>query len=197
MVVHEYKRTAVDHCVYVKFPDGNFVILFFYMDDMLIVEQDANRIHQLKDELFKSFDMKDLRNAKKILGMNITPDRKARKMWLSQEKYVERVLTKFNVGDAKPSTVDLSKNGTYHFHTKHIDIRYHWICETLENQLLKLEKIQANKNSADMMTKVIPRETLKLCKELAGMDSNKRAREKIKEEQPFWEIFVGFLNSNR
>ena len=38
MVGHEYKRTVVDQCVYVrKFPNGNFIILLLYVDDMLIV----------------------------------------------------------------------------------------------------------------------------------------------------------------
>ena len=34
-------------------------------------------------ELSKTFDMKDLGSAKRILGMEILRDRKARKLWLS------------------------------------------------------------------------------------------------------------------
>ena len=34
-------------------------------------------------ELSKTFDMKDLGNAKRILGMEILGDRKAGKLWLS------------------------------------------------------------------------------------------------------------------
>ena len=38
MVGHRYTRTNADHCVYVKkFPNGKFVILLLYVDDMLIV----------------------------------------------------------------------------------------------------------------------------------------------------------------
>ena len=46
-------------------------------------------ICRLKNELFKSFDMKDLGPPKQILGMKIVRDRKAKGLWLSQEKYVE------------------------------------------------------------------------------------------------------------
>ena len=61
MVSHEYRRTSADPCVYFrKFDDGNFIILLLYVDDMLIVGQDAMMIAKLKDELSKSFDMKDL-----------------------------------------------------------------------------------------------------------------------------------------
>ena len=47
---------------------------------MLIVGQDADMIHKLKMELLKTFDMKDLGSAKRILGMEILRDRKACKM---------------------------------------------------------------------------------------------------------------------
>ncbi|KAK3022503.1 hypothetical protein RJ639_046780 [Escallonia herrerae] len=128
--------------------NDNFIILLPYVDDMLIVGQDADRIHQLKDDLFKPFDMKDLGNAEQILGMKITRDR---------------------------------KNATYHFRTKHIDICYHWIREVVETQLLKLEKIQKDKNPADMMTNVVPRKKLKLCKKLAEMDSNVAESTEVEE----------------
>ena len=70
--------------VYVgKFPDGKFLILLLYVDDMLIVGQDASMIGDLKKDLFMAFDMKDLGPARQILGMEITRDRKAKKVWLS------------------------------------------------------------------------------------------------------------------
>ena len=50
---------------------------------MLIVGQDANMIQKLKMELSKTFDMKDLGSAKRILGMEILRDRKEGKLWLS------------------------------------------------------------------------------------------------------------------
>ena len=45
----------------------------------------------MKEELAKSFDMKDLSPANQILGMEITRDRKNRRLWLSKERYVEAV----------------------------------------------------------------------------------------------------------
>ena len=83
MVGHEYTKTNANHCVYVrKFPNDKFLILLLYVDDMLTVEQDASMIGDLKKDLFKAFDMKDLGPAQQILGMKITRDRKS-KLWLS------------------------------------------------------------------------------------------------------------------
>ena len=50
------------------------------------------------------------------------------------------------------SAMDLSKNSMYHSRTKHIDVRYHWLRSTIEDQLLQLTKIHTDKNVADMLT---------------------------------------------
>ena len=58
-------------------------------------------IQKLKMELLKTFDMKDLGNAKHILGMEILRDRKACKLWLSQKRYIERMLERFSMKNSK------------------------------------------------------------------------------------------------
>lgn len=111
MVEHGYDKTTFDHCVFVKkFSDGGFIILLLYMDDMLIVGRDTNKIDKLKKELSKSFEMKDLGPASQILGINISRDRTNRKLRLSQESYIEKVLDKFNMGKAKPVSFPLGSH---------------------------------------------------------------------------------------
>ena len=46
-----------------KIPNGNFIILLLYIDEMLIVGQDVKLIRRLKGELAQSFVMKDLGDA--------------------------------------------------------------------------------------------------------------------------------------
>ena len=50
-------------------------------------------------------------------------------------------------------------------------MRYHWIREVIEKNLMKLEKIHTDKNPSDMMTKVVSKGKLELCSELAGLNS--------------------------
>ncbi|GJU91162.1 retrovirus-related pol polyprotein from transposon TNT 1-94 [Tanacetum coccineum] len=72
MIGHGYDRCSYDECVYIlKFPDGSFLYLVLYVDDMLIAAPDKDHIRELKDQLSNKFDMKDLGAAKRILGMQI------------------------------------------------------------------------------------------------------------------------------
>ncbi|GKF66480.1 putative RNA-directed DNA polymerase [Tanacetum coccineum] len=54
-------------------------------------------IYQLKQDLSKSFAMKDLGPAKQIFGIRIFYDRGAKKLHISQEQYIEKVLRRFNM----------------------------------------------------------------------------------------------------
>ena len=51
----------------------------------------------LKRKLDKSFAIKDLGAANKILGMRMTTNRKNCKMTLSQSEYIEKVLQRFRM----------------------------------------------------------------------------------------------------
>ena len=111
MIDQGYTRTTTDHCVFMKkFNSGEFIILLLYVDDMLIVGRDVKQIKELKIALSKSFSMKDLGPASQILGMKIIRDRKSQKLWLSQERYVERVLERFNMSKAKAVCAPLTSH---------------------------------------------------------------------------------------
>ena len=52
--------------------------------------------------------MKDLGEAKKILGMEITRDRGSGRISLSQENYVLKMLERFNMAEVRPVTTSLA-----------------------------------------------------------------------------------------
>lgn len=104
-----YNKTSSDHCVFVKrFASDDFIILLLYVDDMLIVGKDVSKIDRLKGQLSSSFAMKDLGPAKQILGISIVRDRKEKKIWLSQQKYIEKVLDRFSMKEAKVVSTPLA-----------------------------------------------------------------------------------------
>uniref|UniRef100_A0A803N8D1 Reverse transcriptase Ty1/copia-type domain-containing protein n=1 Tax=Chenopodium quinoa TaxID=63459 RepID=A0A803N8D1_CHEQI len=69
--------------------------------------QNVDRNVSLKQQLSKTFSMKELGPAKNILGMRIIRDRKNRRLWLSQEAYIQKVLQRFNMEKAKPMNMKL------------------------------------------------------------------------------------------
>ena len=54
------------------------------------------------------------------------------------------------------SAIALSKDHQYHAHTKHIDIRYHFICWVIEQDVLKLVYCPTDNMVADTLTKPLP-----------------------------------------
>uniref|UniRef100_A0ACD5XBE3 Uncharacterized protein n=1 Tax=Avena sativa TaxID=4498 RepID=A0ACD5XBE3_AVESA len=101
MISYGFERSKYDSCVYIKFVDGSPIYLLLYVDDMLIAAKGMKEITTLKAHLSSEFEMKDLGAAKKILGMEITRDRKSGLLFLSQQSYIKKVLHRFNMDGAK------------------------------------------------------------------------------------------------
>ncbi|GJR17981.1 putative ribonuclease H-like domain-containing protein [Tanacetum coccineum] len=96
MMESKYTRSKYNHCVYLKkLQDGSFLYLLLYVDYMLIASQSLDEIETLKTRLKSEFEMKDLGEAKMILGMEIVRDRKLRKLCLTQKQLLRRVLKHF------------------------------------------------------------------------------------------------------
>lgn len=84
MTTHGFSRSNYDSCVYFKNgDDGSITYLVLYIDDMLIAVKDKADVRNVKSQLSKEFEMKDLGAAKKILGIEIFRDRKAGRLYLS------------------------------------------------------------------------------------------------------------------
>ena len=80
------------------------------MDDLLIVGSSIERINNLKKQLSKQFAMKDLGATKQIIGMRIIRDKPNGTLKLSQSEYVKKVLSKFNMNEAKPVSTPLGSH---------------------------------------------------------------------------------------
>ena len=97
-----FKRCETDHCYYFKFFGHSYIILLLYVDDMLIAVSSIEEINNLKKQLSKQFPMKDLGVAKQILGMRIIRDKANGTLKLSQLEYVKKIISRFNMNEAKP-----------------------------------------------------------------------------------------------
>ena len=91
-----------NHYVYfTRLDNRRYIILLLYVANMLVVGSNMQDINVFKRKLAKSFVMKDLGAAKKILGMRIPRDRKNHKLTLSQGEYIQKVLERLRMQNAK------------------------------------------------------------------------------------------------
>ena len=60
MMKYGYKQSNSDHTLFLKKKDGKITCLIIYVDDMIITGDDEEEIGELRQNLFKEFEMKDL-----------------------------------------------------------------------------------------------------------------------------------------
>ena len=75
---------------------------------MLIATRNKMHTQKLKTQLKKEFDMNDLGEVRKILGMEITRNRNSGRLLLTQENYIFKVLEKFNMTEVRLVTTPLA-----------------------------------------------------------------------------------------
>ena len=108
MQLNKFQKSQYDNCVYFKNVEKrNGIYLLLYVDDILIASQDKVEVEKLKILLNSEFEMKDLGDAKKILGMEIERDRVKGCLWVSQESYLRKVLSNFKMDQCKSVTTPL------------------------------------------------------------------------------------------
>ena len=73
-----------------------------YIDDILIAYKDKQSVCELKILLNSKFEMKDLRDAKRILGMKITWDKINGTLIVLHEKYHLKILGNFGMDKENP-----------------------------------------------------------------------------------------------
>ena len=67
------------------------------------------------------------------------------------------------------SAISLAKNPVFHSRCKHIQLRYHFIRELINDGDLSLLKILGSKNLANMLTKAVTTDKLRLCIASVGL----------------------------
>ena len=83
-----------DACLYLQMDDGEIIIVLVYVDNLLLVGSSMGAINKIKKALCKRFEMKNLGEAKVILGLEISRDKTLGTLKLSQGKYAGQVLEK-------------------------------------------------------------------------------------------------------
>ncbi len=98
----EFMKNEVDPSVYVaQVGDVKFFIVV-YVDDLILVCNDQNKILQIKEELNQKFEMKDLGELHFFLGMEVERNHDEQLLRINQIKYLKEILKRFQMEECKP-----------------------------------------------------------------------------------------------
>lgn len=106
-------QSKFDSCVYYKIEEQCMIIVAVWVDDLLIFANNRKMMNEVKCQLSRSFEMTDLGEAKSFLGLELTRDRKSKKIWLSQQHYIEQILKRFNMDEANPVSTPMSNGDNF------------------------------------------------------------------------------------
>jgi hypothetical protein len=99
--------STADSCVYVRRRDGHFLLLVVHVDDQIIACNSRAVLDTFKARLNARFECSDSGPVGFFLGFNIHRDREERKLYMSQEHYLEALLERFNMSTSTPSKTPL------------------------------------------------------------------------------------------
>ena len=97
VIVNGFKENIINQCIYMKVCESKYIFLVLYVDDVLLPANDTDLLVETNKLLFSHFDMKDLREASYVFGIQILHDRLSGILRLSQHMYIEHILKMFNM----------------------------------------------------------------------------------------------------
>ena len=112
LVKLEYTNCHKDVCLYKKRvgENGGLLLLLVYVDDIIIASNEPTYLQKAKMELKEHFEMKDMGKVEYALKIKITQDLKKGTITLTQEKYVNDILDKFDMELIEPVATPQNPN---------------------------------------------------------------------------------------
>jgi hypothetical protein len=106
-----YTICSADEAVFYKFnPDGTYVIYAAATDDFTIIADSDKSADSSQDELSKRIELVKLGRIHWLLGNSVERDLKKKIISLGQEAYINQVVARFNLEDARPASTPLQPN---------------------------------------------------------------------------------------
>jgi hypothetical protein len=88
------------------------LILFLYVDDLLIIAQPEylQQVNEFKAAVHSKYGIKDLGEAISFLNIRILRDIKAKKLWICQDGYIDKLCVKFGIDQSMRTATPLTSS---------------------------------------------------------------------------------------
>ena len=105
-----YKRSKIDHSVFYKKTDDEHTIVAVATDDMAVTSKRKADAERFKSEIKKHWEITDHGPIRWFLGFKIKRDRKSRTIAINQRAYIEKMVEKFSLTNAKRVSTPMDPN---------------------------------------------------------------------------------------
>jgi len=103
-------RAHLDWGVFYVHIRHDILLLASHVDNCTITSSSRELMRLFKDEIRAKYKITDLGPISWVLGMKVIHDRAARTISLSQEPYIDAIITKYNFSDFKPLSIPMDPN---------------------------------------------------------------------------------------
>src|SRR5882762_4938951 len=97
-----FKRSAVDHSVFIRQTPDEHSIVAVATDDMAITSKRMMDVEKFKSELRRYWEISDKGELSWFLGFEVKRNRAARTISINQRAYIDAMLDKFRLTNTKP-----------------------------------------------------------------------------------------------
>jgi hypothetical protein len=101
----EFVASSTDAALFQSTMDGETVWLLVWVDDILVAAQGEERVAKVKVHLTAKFDVRDLGPATYFLGMELSHDREAPSLKLTQKKLMGELNNRYGLAYARARSV--------------------------------------------------------------------------------------------
>lgn len=101
------KPSSADSCVYTRRRDGHFLLLAVHVDDQIIACDSRSALDDFKRRLNARFECSNSGPIGYFLGFNVYRDRLNRRLYISQEHYLESLLERYSMGHCSAAKTPL------------------------------------------------------------------------------------------
>ena len=101
-------QSKADPCLYIGKIDGELICLAVYVDDIILASKKPEVIQKTKKLFASKFEVKDMGRLHYFLGVRIVQNEG--NVWIGQDRYLEEVLEKFGMQNAKSVATPMEQN---------------------------------------------------------------------------------------
>ena len=99
--------SKADPCLYTMKKETRTILLAVYVDDIIIATNNIEQMNELKQNLVRTFKMKDMGPLSYCLGIEFKQDIRRKTISMSQTKYTKEVILRFGMENSKPTKTPL------------------------------------------------------------------------------------------